>query len=62
MLLGIKIKFKMIKLEFIEPNAVNMSGILLATFNELDLQINYPWQPPFTFTVYKEITGEDMIL
>ena len=62
MLLGIKIKFKMIKLEFIEPNAVNMSGILLATFNELDLQINYPWQPPFTFTVYKGITGEDMIL
>ena len=56
----------MIKIEFIKPTKVepsgtmgsNPSGILMATFNNTDLQINYPWEYPLSFSVYHKVSGE----
>lgn len=58
----------MIKIEFTKPTKIDHSGTLdmnpfgtlLGTFKDPDLQIGHPWQPPLTFTIYKEINGDVM--
>jgi hypothetical protein len=56
----------MIKIEFIKPTKIepsgtmekNSAGTLMATFNNTDLQIDYPWEYPLLFSIYNKVSGD----
>jgi hypothetical protein len=52
----------MLKIEFIKSEygakEINSSGILMATFDNPDLEIKCPWEFPLLFSVYNKISGD----
>jgi hypothetical protein len=48
----------MIKIEFRKPNEENPFGVLFASHEIPDLQIENPWEYPLYFSIFNEISGD----